>query len=92
MTLPAARRKAKRSFTLAPESVAFLREARRRLKARSDSEALDRLIHEAIVARRRKEMEAAFTAYYDSASDEELSEQRDWAHGTSGGMLAGLPE
>jgi len=92
MTVATTGRKAKRSFTLAPESLAFLREARRRFKARSDSETLDRLIQEAIVARKRQEVDAAVKAYYDSVSDAELSEQRDWARGTSAGMWTGLQE
>jgi len=92
MTLATTRRKTKHSFTLSPDSLAFLREARRRLKARSDSETLDWLLKEAIVAQKRKEVDAAVKAYYDSASDQELSEQRDWAQGTSAGMWAGQQE
>ena len=92
MTIQATRRKIKRSFTLAPESVAFVRETRRSRKAGSDSEALDLLLREAILARKQEEIDAAFKSYYDSASDEELDEQRKWAEGTAANMWVGTPQ
>jgi hypothetical protein len=92
MTMQATRRKIKRSFTLAPESVAFVRETRKRRKAGSDSEALDLLLREAIRTRKEEEINAAFKEYYDSASDEELNEQPEWAEGTAANMWVGTPE
>lgn len=92
MTVQATKRKIKRSFTLAPESVAFVRDTRKRRKAGSDSEALDLLLREAILARKQEEIDAAFKEYYDSATDEELNEQREWAKGTAANMWIGTPE
>jgi hypothetical protein len=92
MTKQRTKRKIKRSFTLAPESVAFVRDLRRRRKTRSDSEALDLLLREAIHARKREEIDAAFKEYYDTASCEELNEQREWAAGTAPNMWIGVPE
>lgn len=92
MTVQATNRKVKRSFTLTPESLAFVHETRRRRRANSDSEALDLLIKEQMLAARRQEIDAAFKAYYDNASEDELQEQRQWAVGTTGNMWIGIPE
>ncbi len=79
MTIQAKSRKLKRSFTLSPESVAFVRATRRRRRANSDSEALDLLLREQILEAKRQRLEAATKAYYDTASDEELREESEWA-------------
>jgi len=92
MTVRATARKVKRSFTLAPESVAFLTETRKKRRARSDSEALNLLLQESMQARKLEEISAAVTAYYDNASDEELKEQREWAEMAGPNMFVGIPE
>ena len=85
-------RKVKRSFTLAPESVAFIRETRQRRRTGSDSEARDLVLRESDLARKRAELDAAVTAYYDSASDQELREQHEWAEMAGPNMFVGIPE
>jgi len=92
MTTQATIRKIKRSFTLTPESLAFVHETRKRRRIGSDSEALDLLLKDLMLEARRREIDAAFTAYYDAAPDEDLREQREWAEGTSGNMFAGIRE
>jgi hypothetical protein len=92
MTIQATDRKMKKSFTLAPESVAFLSETRQRRKAGSDSEALDMLLRELMLEAKRQELEAATKEYYDTASDEELAEQLEWAEMASASMWRGVPE
>jgi hypothetical protein len=77
--MQATARKIKRSFTLTPESVAFVADTRQRRRAGSDSEALDLLLREARLEVKRQELEAGITAYYDSISDEEMAEEREWA-------------
>jgi hypothetical protein len=79
MTLQATARKLKRSFTLTPESVAFVAEMRKKRRANSDSEALDLLLRELMLEAKRRQLDAATKAYYDTATDEELTEQREWA-------------
>ena len=79
MTARATERKIKRSFTLTPEAVAFLSETRKRRRAASDSEALDLLLREHMLTRQREMLDAAVSEYYDSASDEELQEELEWA-------------
>jgi len=69
----------KRSFTLTPESVAFVALTRRKRGAGSDSEALDLLLRELMLEAKRQELDAATKAYYDTASDEELAEEQEWA-------------
>jgi hypothetical protein len=92
MTIQATERKMKRSFTLTPEAVAFLGETREKRGAGSDSEALDLLLREARLEAKRQEMDAACKEYYDTASDAELSEQREWAKMVGPNMWAGVPE
>lgn len=92
MTMQATGRKIKKSFTLAPEAVAFLSETRVKRKAGSDSEALDLLLRELMLEAKRQELEAATKEYYDTASDEELAEQLEWAEMASASMWRGVPE
>src|ERR1035438_1907015 len=79
MTMQATARKMKRSFTLTPESVAFVAEIRKKRRAGSDSEALDLLLRELMLQAKRRQLDAAYKAYYDTATDEELAEQSEWA-------------
>jgi hypothetical protein len=88
MTLQATDRKIKKSFTLAPEAVAFVSETRARRKAGSDSEALELLLRELMVEAKRQAIDAAYKEYYESATDEELAEEEQWAEMAGPGFLA----
>jgi hypothetical protein len=90
--MQATSRKIKRSFTLTPESVAFVAEARQRRQASSDSEALDLLLREAMLEVKRQELDAGIKAYYDSITDEERQEQLNWAVNTAPNQWLGVPE
>jgi hypothetical protein len=79
MATQATQRKMKCSFTLTPETVAFVRETRQRRRAASDSEALELLLRETKLKRQEEEISAAITEYYDTASDDELREASEWA-------------
>jgi len=92
VTIQATERKMKRSFTLTPEAVAFVVETRQKRGAGSDSEALDLLLRELILEAKRQEIDAACKEYYDTASDEELAEQREWAQMTGPNMFLGVPD
>ncbi|MGP8251622.1 MAG: hypothetical protein ACLQHF_06270 [Terracidiphilus sp.] len=92
MTVKATQRKIKRSFTLSPELVVFVSETRKRRHAASDSEALDLLLREKMLAMKQEEIDAAYKSYYDTVSDEVLAEKREWAEMTSRGMWADIPE
>lgn len=81
MTMLSSARKIKCSFTLSPESVAFLREARAQRHSESDSEALDLLLKDLQQEARKRDLDAAVTAYYDTATDDELREEREWSEG-----------
>jgi hypothetical protein len=78
MTMQATERKIKRSFTLSPEAVAYVGETRRKRGAGSDSEAIDLLLREAMNEARQQEIEAACREFYDTASQDQLAEQREW--------------
>jgi hypothetical protein len=90
MTIQATNRKIKRSFTLTPASVEFVAAVREKRKARSDSEALDLLLHELMLEGKRQEIDAAYKEYYDAASDEELAEQQEWAEMAGPNILIDL--
>ena len=92
MTMQATARKMKRSFTLSHESLAYVGETRRKRGAGSDSEALDLLLREAILEAKRQEIDAAYKDYYDTASEEELAEQREWAEMVGPNMFIGVPD
>lgn len=87
MTMQATERKTKRSFTLSPQAVAYVSETRLKRGAGSDSEALDLLLREALLESKRQEIDAAYKAYYDTASDEDLAEQGRWAEMTAPNMF-----
>jgi hypothetical protein len=82
--------KIKRSFTITPESAAFLRAARAERNAGSDSETLDLLLRELMEKRKLAEIDAAYTAYYDAASDEQLAEETEWAQKVGPNVFAGI--
>jgi hypothetical protein len=92
MTMQATNRKIKRSFTLMPESVAFVGETREKRGAGSDSEALDLLLRELMLEAKRREIDAACQEYYDGASDKDLTEQRQWAEMAGPNIWNGIPE
>jgi hypothetical protein len=71
-------RKAKKSYTLSPESVDFLEAQRKKRRARSSSAVLEEILQavrrEAELAR----MNQSVIDYYDSLSDEEMKELSEW--------------
>ena len=88
MTMQAIERKTKRSFTLSPEAAAFVSETRRKRGAGSDSEALDLLLRDALCESKRQEIDAAYKVYYETASEEDLAEQGEWAELIGPNLLA----
>jgi hypothetical protein len=77
-TRSTANRKAKKSYTLSPDSVAFLEALRKNRRAASVSAILEEILQ---TARREQELasvERAVADYYDSLSGEEAMEQSQW--------------
>jgi hypothetical protein len=70
--------KQKRSFTLSPNSIAFLERLRKKRKVSSCSMVLDDLISEAQRRQRKAEVHKAMDDYYSSLTDEEIAEDRAW--------------
>jgi hypothetical protein len=71
-------RKAKKSYTLSPESVDFLETPRKERRARSVSFVLEEILQ---TARREAELATinqSVTAYHDSLSGEEADELSRW--------------
>ena len=79
MTTVTATRRIKKSYSISVEAESFVRKVRKTRKIASDSEALDLLLREAIEVHRKSAVDAAYKAYYDSASDQELEEEKSWA-------------
>lgn len=70
----------KKSFSISKESALFIKKVRKSRKIASDSQALDLLIQEALAAERQQGIIAAYTSYYDNATEAELEEESTWAH------------
>ena len=81
----------KKSYSISPESERYIRKVRKAGKIASDSQALDQILKGAQDAQKRSEIGAAYTAYYDSATEEELAEEKGWA-ALAEPALAGLPQ
>jgi hypothetical protein len=77
-TISKSTRKAKKSFTLSVESVAFLEEMRRKSNAESISGILEEILQAARREEKRAATDRAITEYYNSLSDEEVAEERQW--------------
>jgi len=69
----------KKSYSISRQAEQFVRQVRKARRIRSDSEALDQLLREAIAAHARGSIDAAYKAYYDAASEAELAEESVWA-------------
>lgn len=89
MTSPAGR--IKKSYSISPESERYIRNIRKARKIASDSQALDQILLDAQDVEKRAEISAAYTAYYDAVTDDELAEERGWA-AIGEHALAGLPQ
>jgi hypothetical protein len=76
--MPNTKNKQKRSFTLSPDSIAFLERLRKKRKAPSCSKVLDDLISEAGRRHRKAEIHSAMDDYYSNMTEEEMSEDRAW--------------
>jgi hypothetical protein len=81
-------RKVKRSFTLTLAAVAFIGETRLKRRVGSNSEALELLLREAMLEAKRQQIDAAYQNYYDTASDEDLAQQEEWAKLVGPAILA----
>ena len=71
-------RKAKKSYTLSPESVAFLEAMRRKRRAESISAVLEEILQAVRRENERAAVELAVADYYGSLSAEEATEQAEW--------------
>ena len=83
-------RKRRRTFTLSPESLAYLDQETRQRHADSQSAVLDELLQDKKRERQLAAMEAAIGAYYDGLSDTEVEEDKIW--GEFAGMNLALKE
>jgi hypothetical protein len=70
--------KAKKSYTLSPESVAYLESLRKRRRAPSTSSVLEEILQAFRRQQERVNIEESVTAYYSSLSDKEVQEQAQW--------------
>lgn len=71
-------RKIKKSFSISPESDFFIRKMSKERRTKSESETLDVLLRELMAIRQQRAVEAAYTEYYDSLTEDEVAEERSW--------------
>ena len=77
-TLSSPERKAKKSYTLSPESVAFLEAMRKKQRAASISAILEEILQGVRRQHDRAAVERAVTDYYGSLSAREIEDQAEW--------------
>jgi len=82
--------KQRRTFTLSPESLAYLEQETQGRGADSQSAVLDELLQEKKRERQLAALETAIGAYYDGLSDAEVEEDKIW--GEFAGMNLALKE
>jgi hypothetical protein len=78
MPLSSGARKARKTFSLSPESVSYLESLRKAKKAKSISSILEDLIRQRRELEAMKRFSASVTDYYDSLSDEEVVDNNAW--------------
>jgi hypothetical protein len=77
-TTSKADRKAKKSYTLSPESVAFLETLRKKRRAASVSAILEEILKGVRREQEWASVDRAVADYYGSLSGEEAAEQAEW--------------
>jgi len=73
-----AQRKAKKSYTLSPESVAFLEGLLAKRRAKSVSSILEEILQNLRRENERASVEQAVADYYSSLTESEMTEQAAW--------------
>jgi hypothetical protein len=71
-------RKTKKSYTLSPESVAFLETMRKKRQMESISAVLEEILQAVRRSQELASVERAVSAYYSSLDDKELQEHTLW--------------
>jgi hypothetical protein len=71
-------RKAKKSYTLSPESIAFLETVRKRRRAASISSVLEGILQTVRRQEERAKVEKSIDDYYSSLSDTQAAEHAEW--------------
>jgi len=71
-------RKAKKSYTLSPESVAFLEAMRKKQRSASISAILEEILQAVRREHDRAAVDRGVTDYYGSLSAQESAEQAEW--------------
>ncbi len=82
-------RKAKKSYTLSPESIAFLETLRKRRRAASISSVLEGILQAVRRQEERAKIEKSVDAYYSSLSDREAAEHAEWGDFATSEFLRG---
>lgn len=79
-TTRATNTKAKKSYTLSRQAVAFLEQVRKQRRARSTSAVLEEILQAAQQSEQERTLERATENYYSSLDDSELQEQIGWGN------------
>lgn len=73
-----ASRKERRTFTLDRELVGYVKQVAKERSNPSLSSALEELLRESKRRRERRQIQVAMAAYFDSLTEDDRAEQRDW--------------
>jgi hypothetical protein len=77
-------RKAKKSYTLSPESIAFLETIRKRRRASSISSVLEEILQAVRRQEERAKIAKSVDAYYSSLSEQQAAEHLEWGEFATG--------
>ena len=72
-------RKSKKSYTLSPQSIAFLEAMRKKRHTSSTSLVLEEILQAFRRGQEKMEVDKAVVDYYESLSNDETEEQARWA-------------
>lgn len=68
----------KKSYSISPEAEQFVRRMRKARKIGSESETVDQLLRESMLAHSARGIDAAYTSYFDGATSGDLEVEAAW--------------
>lgn len=71
-------RKVRKTYTISPQSAAFLETLRRQRRAASTSSVIEEILQALRSKQKRRALDAAVKEYYDSLTAEEELELQEW--------------
>ncbi|MGH9530827.1 MAG: hypothetical protein ACRD2Q_00430 [Terriglobales bacterium] len=84
---PPRRRRQRRTFSLAPETIAYIEQVQKKQDTPSLSAAFEAIVREQQQKEWMDKINAETTAYYDSMTEEEAAEEKAWGEMAARALL-----